>query len=161
MERELNKTPPRNKSHLIQKIFDIWENVPKLFMERLYNSMPVRIAAVKNKGFMTKYEFRGDSFSINWVRMKIEGKKKCIDEASKMHSNYSVIRIILIRLFELFGYSNYSVIRIIRLFKLFGYSNYSVIRIVRLFGCSVIRIIRLFELFGYSDYSVIRIILLV
>ena len=37
-------------------IFKIWENVPKPFIERLYNSMPARIGAViKTKGFMTKY----------------------------------------------------------------------------------------------------------
>lgn len=29
------------------------------------------------------YEFWGDSFNINWVHMKIEGKKKCIIEACK------------------------------------------------------------------------------
>ena len=56
MKRELTKSPPRNKSHLIQKTFEIWENVPKPFIERLYNSTPARIGAViKNKGFTTKY----------------------------------------------------------------------------------------------------------
>ena len=29
------------------------------------------------------YEFRGDSFSINWLRSKIETKKKYMDEACK------------------------------------------------------------------------------
>ena len=56
MKKQLNKNPPKNKSELVQKIFEVGENVPSPFLELLYNSMLARLTAViKSKGFMTNY----------------------------------------------------------------------------------------------------------
>ena len=55
MKRTLSKNPPRSKAELIQNIFEIWENVLKLFVKRIYRSIPARLAAVKKcNGYMTK-----------------------------------------------------------------------------------------------------------
>eukprot|EP00794_Sanderia_malayensis_P013578 gene13578-14986_t len=46
MKRKLNKDPPKNKTDLVQKIFKVWEDVPVVFLQRLYDSMQARLNAV-------------------------------------------------------------------------------------------------------------------
>ena len=76
---------------------DVLGHIPKYFNKFVFRFLQRSIYSASAKitgkpvdreaGFgmevLRLYEFRGDSFSKNWVGMKIEGNEKCIDEACK------------------------------------------------------------------------------
>ena len=51
IDKELQKIVIKNKNQLIEKLNEIWINVPKTFIRKLYLSIPKRIEMViRNKG---------------------------------------------------------------------------------------------------------------
>ena len=53
----------------------------ELGLEQKISVKPVNRSAGFGMELPCLYELRGDSFSINWVSIKIEGKKKSLNEA--------------------------------------------------------------------------------
>ena len=56
IEQKFKENPPRNKAELITKVFEIWENVGRLYIQRVYQSIPARLETGKKcHGHVTKY----------------------------------------------------------------------------------------------------------
>ena len=63
MKNKLNfnpRGPPRTKDELIERIQEVWQRSPVMYLKKLYESIPRRLAAVQNmRGYSTKhYEYR-------------------------------------------------------------------------------------------------------
>ena len=59
MKNKLNfdqRGPPRTKDELIERIQEVWQRIPVMYLKKLYESIPRRLAAVQNmRGYLTKY----------------------------------------------------------------------------------------------------------
>ena len=59
MKNKLNldeRGPPTNKNELIDRVEEVWQQIPHNFVTKLYESIPRRLAAVQAmRGYPTKY----------------------------------------------------------------------------------------------------------
>ena len=56
MKNKMNVNPPTNKQELIDRIKQVWSQIPEHFLRNLYDSIPRRLAAVcQMRGYATKY----------------------------------------------------------------------------------------------------------
>ena len=59
MKNKLNfdeRGPPTTKNELIDRVKEVWQQIPHIFLRKLYESIPRRLAAVQSiSGYPIKY----------------------------------------------------------------------------------------------------------
>ena len=69
MKNKLNfnpRGPPRIKDELIERIQEVWQRIPIMYLKKLYESIPRRLAAVQNmRGYSTKYYITTKSYLLS------------------------------------------------------------------------------------------------